>query len=483
MIMTNDYMANTKAVLLAEAKKRKLAVRPSATKADITGLIVLDDKRKKRAAARKKATTKPPVKAKKTVAKKKPALKTAIKKKRAVPASTVKKKAVTAKSTAIKKSAVAKKSVSKKKDAKTMTKPTPKKRAIKAPAIKNKSATDKKAGVIAKAPASKKTEAKAGRKKAGKSKPESAPFRSAIAPKAAWEINIDGEKFYVAKEETDYGQHKEASLQEKYSETKITALARGPYTLFVFWELTEEAIEKARASHGKSLPSLRWTLRLNKTDVDIDGATHLYDVTVDPSLNSYYLTVKEAGAIYSVAIGLTDDEGRFFPIAQSNQVTTPVDRPSDQTDETWSVSDEDFALLYYLSGGGKMAGSSIGQGASYLLQKGEKLFSGGVSSFGASSEREKARDFFFWLDCKLVVRGGTETGAEVTLRGEKIALDANGEFTARFDLPDGVIEIPVTATSADRMESREISPTITRFTRRGTTGAVLEKNLGDRHLG
>jgi len=83
---------------------------------------------------------------------------------------------------------------------------------------------------------------------------------------------------------------------------------------------------------------------------------------------------------------------------------------------------------------------------------------------GAKGQKE--RDFWFVLDTELIVSGATEPDAHVTIQGVPVQLRPDGTFTVRFQLPDGVQEIPVIAVSRDGISEREITPTVTRDTER-----------------
>jgi hypothetical protein len=80
---------------------------------------------------------------------------------------------------------------------------------------------------------------------------------------------------------------------------------------------------------------------------------------------------------------------------------------------------------------------------------------GGVSSisspFGGVA---KGRSFWFNVNAELIVYGGTEPDAQVTIGGRIIRLRKDGTFSFRFSLPDGNYPLGIAATSADREETR-----------------------------
>jgi hypothetical protein len=99
------------------------------------------------------------------------------------------------------------------------------------------------------------------------------------------------------------------------------------------------------------------------------------------------------------------------------------------------------------------------------------LFSGILASPGitsaASPVKKRLKEKKFWLvvDCELIVYGATEPDAQVTVQGKPIRLRQDGTFTLRYALPDGKQVIPVKAVSADKIEERTITPTVTRETK------------------
>jgi hypothetical protein len=93
---------------------------------------------------------------------------------------------------------------------------------------------------------------------------------------------------------------------------------------------------------------------------------------------------------------------------------------------------------------------------------------GGVSS--PQGGGESRRGFWFNVNAELIIYGATEPDASVTLGGRPVPLRKDGTFSFRFALPDGAYALPVTATSADAVETREARLQFQRAT--GYTGAV-----------
>ena len=69
---------------------------------------------------------------------------------------------------------------------------------------------------------------------------------------------------------------------------------------------------------------------------------------------------------------------------------------------------------------------------------------------GVLESREQQRPAGFWLNVntELVIYGGTEPGASVTIGGRPVQLRPDGTFSCRCSLPDGEHTVTVSALSA-----------------------------------
>ena len=279
-----------------------------------------------------------------------------------------------------------------------------------------------------------------------------------------WEIDFERKKFFVADERGDYSPDTTSALPESYGVSRVVALVRNPCEIYVYWEFARKDVKTAIESLGKGSGQIHWVLRLLEgAKNDSDGSTIL-EAQIDPYRSHELLRVDMEQKECVVDIGLTDDDGRFVRIARSNTVFVPGRAPlCSPAEGEWAVSDEVFDKLYELSTGAKPGMTPAG--SSDLFS--DSLASGSGAGFGSFDETVKSPDrgFFFRLDCELVVYGATEPDALVTMFGEKIKLNPDGTFSARFALPDGARDIPVVATSADQLESRQISPSVARSTR------------------
>ncbi|MBI4829296.1 MAG: DUF4912 domain-containing protein [Nitrospinae bacterium] len=421
---SDEYAGKLKTELIAIARKKKLAVSEAMTKAQVIQAL--------KSAEKSMVAAKAPAAAKSAVKKSAAA-------KPAAAAPVPVKKAAQAPKTAAKPAPMVKK---------TMAEPVMEAAAAK-PAVEPK----RPAAAAKSAPSKKSAPAPSAPKAAG------APVaKTAAAPRAgrterSWDLPQDVKKFFTAEEEADIAPA--GDLPSGYQETRVMTLARDPGSVFVYWEVTAQNAEAARAALARDWTRVSWMLRAyDVTGIDFDGlnALRMFDAAAGSGYGARYLPVEPEERELIVAIGLMTDSGEFYPIAFSNRARTFRGKP---VPESWEAGEETFSALYAISGG-YMPGSLMEMEISSL----------GVSSFGGASERGalQAREFFLWADCEITVYGGTKPDARLTLQGRPVALRPDGTFSARFALPDGAHGYPVRAVSADGVDKRGIDINVSRAT-------------------
>ena len=259
-----------------------------------------------------------------------------------------------------------------------------------------------------------------------------------------------------------------------YGDNRIVLLVKDPWWLYAYWEIQPE--HERRVKHQllvNELEGLQSVLRVyDVTDRDYPAqpAHSHFDIPLSGLAMNWYVHTNNPNRAFIVEIGLLTRQGRFLLLARSNRVTTPRFGPSEILDEEWMCTEDDYWKLFGVAAGFGMGGSP--SGLRPFLER--KLFSPGLFSpgmfspglFSPTKPRGKARGFWFWVDAELVVYGGTDPKATVTLQGQPIKLNPDGTFSVRMALPDGLQNIPVTAVSPDRVETRTITPIVTRATER-----------------
>jgi hypothetical protein len=299
---------------------------------------------------------------------------------------------------------------------------------------------------------------KRGRKKAA-SKAE--PKKPAEAKKTSGEEMrqmAEESKYYVGGDQQVMPPVEAIEIPAGYNVDRIVALVRDPYWIFAYWEVTERKYHELERLFGRDWPKCRMILRVY--DRTTDRPAH-FDIDLTGAARNWYINVSSERR-YQIAIGALSPDGRFEQIAISNIVETPSYRVSDRIDEEWMIPDDVFKKIFDASGGrGMHAGSAE---LKQLLEARfvEEISSGAVTSFGSGMWPKPARGFKLWVATELILYGGTEPDARVTVQGKEVKLRPDGTFSLRFALPDGKIDLPVTAASSDGVEERTIETDVSK---------------------
>ncbi|MFH1800456.1 MAG: DUF4912 domain-containing protein [Candidatus Omnitrophota bacterium] len=290
--------------------------------------------------------------------------------------------------------------------------------------------------------------------------------RSASVPSPKQPLASDSEA-WVMPPEVEARTYREmpGELPDNYGDNQIYLLVRDPYWIYAYWEIQEGHQRHHLANLGGSLENVVSVLRVY--DVTEKGKTPSFsDIVLQDMARCWYINT-QPNRSYFVEIGLLHRDGRFICLARSNHVTTPRSGMSEIIDDQWMSID--FDKMYALSGGFQVGKSS----AELRRLMEERLRSAITSGSGAgavsslsSPVRIKQRGFHFWLECELIIYGGTEPNAKVTMQGRPVQLRPDGTFTLRYGLPDGKFIFDCHAKSADGVEERVITPIVSRNTER-----------------
>ena len=115
------------------------------------------------------------------------------------------------------------------------------------------------------------------------------------------------------------------------------------------------------------------------------------------------------------------------------------------------------------------AASGLSGLISALGAGGSSLFSPAGASWSAQPT-PRERGFFMNVNAEIIFYGGTQPGSQVTINGQTIPLNPDGTFRFHYTLPDGDFELPIVATSPDRLEERSAKLSFSRDTK--CTGQV-----------
>ena len=384
------------------------------------------------------------------------------------------------------KKAVAKKPAAKKTAAKTTTAKVP----VTAPAKARKSAPAKPAPATT--AGAKKAAAPAPAAPKVESKPEGGAIRplekrNAVAPPvtgSSWYLQQrdDARRASLQVEQTGPADY-EVELPFEYGETKISVLVRDPEWVYVFWEISDATRAELGLQRGRHNRPL--LLRLyDVTGIEFTGsnAVSTFDIPVNDYTSSWYVRVPRAGRRLAIELGTITDEGSFQTITRSQPVDIPEPRISEEEDIAWAPQSGDvYRQILKLSGGTEITTHMGSEEFVHVLQKklmenvGESSFSGTLAAMGIGSSEnfsegvvhrvgQRGRSFWLEVGVDVIVYGATEPDAKVKLMGHPIQLNSDGTFRIRMALPDGTIEFPVEATSADEVETRRVCPIVNRKT-------------------
>jgi hypothetical protein len=123
-----------------------------------------------------------------------------------------------------------------------------------------------------------------------------------------------------------------------YGASRVTAMARDPDTMFVYWEITDEAIADALQRLGAGWDRANVCLRVyDTTDRSFDGtnSNHYFDVRVERHDREYFFAIHRPTSTVHVEVGMKSDEGYFQPMARSGATHFPRKSPSSNTHLEW----------------------------------------------------------------------------------------------------------------------------------------------------
>ncbi len=259
--------------------------------------------------------------------------------------------------------------------------------------------------------------------------------------------------------------HRSQELPDNYGDNQVYLLVRDPYWIYTYWEIQEDHQRQHLAKLGGSWDSVVSVLRVYDTTVE-GKSPSVSDIVLQNMSKCWYINTQPNHS-YFAEIGLLHCDGRFLCLVRSNHVTTPRSGMSEIIDDQWMSID--FDKMYALSGG-----FEVGKSSAELRSLMEERFRNAITSgsgVGAVSSMSspvkiKQRGFNFWLECELIIYGGTEPDAKVTMQGRPVQLRPDGTFTLRYGLPDGKYTFDCHAGSSDGVEERVIIPVVSRNTER-----------------
>ncbi len=251
---------------------------------------------------------------------------------------------------------------------------------------------------------------------------------------------------------------------------RIGLFVRDPYWLHASWDITRNAVERARAAmaeqwHG-SKPVLR-LLKLDDTGTSSSAETVERDIEIHGGLRNWYIAWTGEATSFRVLVGYLSASGRFHAIAKSNIVKTTAGGAPDAVDEHWSDVGAESERIFALSGGYD-GEHETGELKEILEERVHRsLGAPALAKLGAGPESPFRRrgEFHFDMEIELVVYGSTVSDGYLTLNGEPVTLRPDGTFAVRLPFPDRRQVLPAVACTRDGSQQRTIVVAVERNTK------------------
>ena len=137
----------------------------------------------------------------------------------------------------------------------------------------------------------------------------------------------------------DHGKEESpTTIPWSYGYDRVTGMAVDPERLFVYWEVTDDAIESARAGLGPAGKGAWLSLRVyDTTDRIFDGtnAHSYFDHKIERTDRHWFFNVGKPSSSAFVDIGLKSSEGYFAKIVRSGRVEFPRREPAIWGEPEW----------------------------------------------------------------------------------------------------------------------------------------------------
>jgi hypothetical protein len=309
-----------------------------------------------------------------------------------------------------------------------------------------------------------------------------------------------------------------AETQPAGGGSRMVLMLRDPRWLCVYWDL--DAVDVKRHRVGALVGGPLLLVRLHR-----DGGP-AHDFTVFGQARTWYIPIEEPSVGYTAELGYIGASGSFVTVVRSNRLEPPQPKPKPVTvvkvpvggpvadpaptetplptrDEAGWVAPDPEPAEYWATPVAPLASAPTGALADLpmLMESPEppesppgsseqrRLPSGAAVPGGASEAmappgagaplgasemlpgilealKPPAGQRGFWLRVatELILYGATEPDARLTVAGEPVALRPDGTFTLRYALPDGRMELPVRAVSADGQDERSATPVVEKQT-------------------
>ena len=193
------------------------------------------------------------------------------------------------------------------------------------------------------------------------------------------------------------------ALPDGYGDNRIVIMARDPFWLFAYWEITHERAEQIRGAHGKDIWD-RSVLVLRVFDLGDSSPLPIlsapsFDIQVDTFARQWYVQIPYPGHFYVIDLGLRTPDGSFISLFRSNMIRQPAGTVSNRFDSQWMSVDmtmeqqswERMAMAAIGAGNTKGSSGGVESGKDMTLRWEflKSVFSGSVTRWPGSSSSSR----------------------------------------------------------------------------------------------
>lgn len=162
-------------------------------------------------------------------------------------------------------------------------------------------------------------------KKATTTKKSSTTKKASTAKKTSTTKNKTTKKTTKPKITTNIVEYYD--LPQKYNKTIVKILAQTPKTLFIYWEISDDDIEKFKKDYGENFFETTKPVLI----VHNDTLNYSFEVEINDFANSWYLHVNDSRSDYRIELGRRPFQVNeniktdYIYITSSNEIESPND--------------------------------------------------------------------------------------------------------------------------------------------------------------
>jgi hypothetical protein len=251
---------------------------------------------------------------------------------------------------------------------------------------------------------------------------------------------------------------------------RLILMVRDAYWLHAHWDITRQTVERAKVSLAENWHTVKPILRLLKMDdsgTTSNAETVFRDIEIHGGVRNWYIEVEGPPSRYRILMGYLSSSDRFYELARSNTVSTPVPGGKEASDDHWADIAKDAERIYSMSGG-YGDDTQTGDLTEVFEERLKRTMDADVlSQFGSGAEGslKRHKHFHFDVDAELIVFGSTHPEAHVSVGTEPVKVRTDGSFSIRLPLPDRRQVLPATAKSRDGVDEQTVVIAVERNTK------------------